>query len=90
MRDFYLLMLLVVAVTGSALTVVYVKHESRSLFAELRKVQKQQDQQVIHWGRLQLQSSTLLTQSNVESTARKKLGMVMPESIQIVTMPGHE
>jgi cell division protein FtsL len=86
MRRLYWLMLLVVAVTGSALTVVYVKHESRALFSELRRMQKAQDEQVIHWGKLQLQSSTLLTQSNVESMARKKLGMVLPESIEIVTI----
>jgi cell division protein FtsL len=86
MRRLYWLMLLVVAVTGSALTVVYVKHESRALFAELRQLQKAQDEEVIHWGRLQLQSSTLLTQANVESMARKKLGMVLPEHIEIVAL----
>ena len=51
--------LLLTLVLGSALTVVYVKHQSRVLFAELREVQKQQDSQVIEWGRLQLQNTTL-------------------------------
>jgi len=90
MRRLYWLMLLIVLVTGSAMTVIYVKHESRVLFAELRRVQKQQDQQVIHWSRLQLQNSTLITQANVESMARKKLGMVLPEEIQIVTLSDYE
>lgn len=90
MRRLYWLMLLIVLVTGSAMTVIYVKHESRVLFAELRKVQKQQDQQLIHWSRLQLQNSTLITQANVENMARKKLGMVLPENIQIVTLNGYE
>jgi cell division protein FtsL len=84
------LMLLIVLVTGSALTVIYVKHESRVLFSELRQVQKKQDEQVIQWGRLQLQNSTLITQANVESMARKKLGMVLPESVQIVTLADYE
>jgi cell division protein FtsL len=87
MNRLYWLMLLIVLVTGSAMTVIYVKHESRVLFAELRQVQKQQDAMVIHWSRLQLQKSTLITQSNVESTARKKLNMILPEDIQIVTLP---
>ncbi len=90
MRRVYWLMLLVVLVTGSALTVVYVKHESRVLFAELRQVQKLQDEEMIHWGRLQLQNSTLLTQANVETMARKKLGMVLPDNVQIVTLPTDE
>ena len=60
------------------------------LFAELRQVQKLQDEEMIHWGRLQLQNSTLLTQANVETMARKKLGMVLPENVQIVTLPINE
>jgi cell division protein FtsL len=87
MSRLYWLMLLIVLVTGSAMTVIYVKHESRALFSELRKVQKKQDEIVIQWSRLQIQNSTLITQANVESMARKKLGMILPEDIQIVTLP---
>jgi cell division protein FtsL len=87
MNRLYWLMLLIVLVTGSAMTVIYVKHESRVLFSELRQLQKQQDEIVIHWSRLQIQNSTLITQANVESMARKKLGMILPEDIQIVTLP---
>ena len=78
--------LLLTLVIGSALTVVYVKHESRVLFAELRSVQKQQDQQVIEWSRLQLQNSTLATHSNVESRARKDLKMRLPEDVELVRL----
>jgi len=87
MNRLYWLMLLIVLVTGSAMSVIYVKHESRALFSELRQLQKQQDEIVIHWSRLQIQNSTLITQANVESMARKKLGMILPEDIQIVTLP---
>ncbi len=87
MARIYWLTLLVAMVVSSALTVVYVKHESRILFAELRTVQKLQDQQVIQWGRLQLQNSTLATHSNVESKARKALKMLLPDNVQIVLLP---
>jgi cell division protein FtsL len=87
MNRLYWLMLLIVLVTGSAMTVIYVKHKSRVLFSELRQLQKQQDEIVIQWSRLQIQNSTLITQANVESMARKKLGMILPEDIQIVTLP---
>ena len=90
MNKLYWMTLLIVLVTGSSLTVIYVKHESRVLFSELRRVQKLQDEQVIHWSRLQLQNSTLVTQSNVEKVARKKLGMVLPDRVQIVTLKDHE
>ncbi len=90
MNRLHWLLLLIVLVTGSAMTVIYVKHESRVLFSELRQVQKRQDEQVIHWSQLQLQNGTLVTQSNVEAIARKKLGMVLPDNIQIVTLSDHE
>ena len=76
--------LLLTLVLGSALTVIYIKHESRMLFAELRAVQKQQDLQVIEWSRLQLQNSTLATHSNVESRARRDLKMRLPEDVELV------
>ncbi len=78
--------LLLTLVIGSALTVVYVKHQSRMLFAELRGVQKQQDRQVIEWGRLQLQNTTLATHANVESRARKDLKMRLPDSVELVPL----
>jgi cell division protein FtsL len=78
--------LLVTLVLGSALTVVYVKHQSRVLFAELREVQKEQDRQVIEWGRLQLQNTTLATHANVEERARKDLKMRLPEDVQLVRL----
>ena len=81
-----LISLLLAFVLGSALTVIYVKHQSRVLFAELRAIQKQQDQQVIHWGRLQLQNTTLATHSNVESRARHDLQMRIPENVELVRL----
>ena len=78
--------LLLTLVIGSALTVVYVKHQSRMLFAELRSIQKQQDQQVIEWGRLQLQNTTLATHANVEARARKDLQMRLPDNVELVRL----
>ena len=75
MPGVYGVLLLLAFVIGSALSVIYVKHESRVLFSELRNVQKKQDQEIIEWGQLQLQNSTLATHSNVESHARKTLKM---------------
>ena len=80
------LSLLLTLVLGSALTVIYVKHQSRVLFAELRAIQKQQDQQVIHWGRLQLQNTTLATHSHVDSRARHDLQMLIPDKVELVQL----
>ncbi len=82
----YLLLLLVTLVIGSGMSVIYVKHQSRVLFSELREVQRRQDREMIQWSRLQLQIGTLLTQANVESMARRKLGMEMPEDIRMIRL----
>ncbi len=87
MPRIYWFALLLTMVISSALTVIYVKHESRILFAELRDTQKLQDQEIIEWGRLQLQNSTLATHSNVESRARKILKMRLPDQVQVVQLP---
>jgi len=87
MPRIYWLALLLTMVLSSAMAVIYVKHESRLLFAELRNIQKLQDQQMIEWSRLQLQNSTLATHSNVESRARKTLKMRLPENVQLVQLP---
>ena len=83
----YWTLLLLTLVIGSAMSVIYVKHQSRVLFAELRHVQKMQDQEVIEWGQLQLQNTTLATHSNVESRARKQLQMIFPRVIHQVHLP---
>ncbi len=83
----YWMLLLLTLVIGSAMSVIYVKHQSRVLFAELRHVQKMQDQEVIEWGQLQLQNTTLAAHSNVESRARRQLQMIFPRVIHQVHLP---
>ncbi len=83
----YWMLLLLTLVIGSAMSVIYVKHQSRVLFAELRHVQKMQDQEVIEWGQLQLQNTTLAAHSNVETRARRQLQMIFPRVIHQVHLP---
>ena len=47
---------------------------------------KARDDMDIEWGQLQLEQSTLATHSRVEKTASTKLGMVIPESKQVVIL----
>lgn len=77
-------LLLVFVVVGSALAVVYTKHESRKLFIELQVLKKEQDKMDIEWGRLQLEQSAWATHGRVEKIARKRLGMHMPSADEVV------
>ncbi len=73
-----LVLLLAAAVLGSALGVVYTKHQTRKLFVELQTLQKIRDEMNVEWGQLQLEESTWGTNARVEGMAREKLGMIMP------------
>ena len=69
-----------VAVLGSALGVVYAKHEARSRFNELQKLTQRRDDLDIEWGQLQLEQSTWATHGRVERVARDELRMVIPQA----------
>ena len=75
-----------VAVLGSALGVVYAKHEARSRFNELQKLTQQRDDLDIEWGQLQLEQSAWSTHAFVERVASQRLRMAMPrpQDIQVV------
>ena len=76
--------LLAVLVVVSSLGVVYAKHESRLLFGELQALEAERDRMNTEWGQLQLEQSTLTTHGQVESAARTRLGMLIPEPDQVV------
>lgn len=70
-----LMIVLIMAVMSSAFGVIYSKHRNRMLYFELTRLQRQQDELNVNWGRLQLEQSTWATHSRIESIARKKLNM---------------
>jgi cell division protein FtsL len=77
---------LAVLVMISAFGVIYAKHQSRKQFVELQALHKARDDMDIEWGQLQLEQGTLATHSRVEKTAGTRLGMVMPDTKQVVIL----
>ena len=83
------LIFLVVAlalVVGSALGVVYTRHESRRAAVELGLLEDQRDEIIAEWSRLQLEQAWLADASHVESKAREHLGMEIPEQAVILVV----
>ena len=77
---------LYVAIFISALNVVIARHEARRLFVELQSLEKERDELNEEWGRLQLEQSTWAVNDRVESMARTKLDMKMPEQSSVVLL----
>lgn len=78
-----------VAITVSALAVVYGQHRSRELFVELQQLERERAEIETEWGQLELEQSTWATQGRIERIARERLNMRLPEfeRAEIVMLP---
>jgi cell division protein FtsL len=80
------LTLLVVAVVASALSVIELRHQNRTLFAELQTLTHERDALRVEWGQLLLEQGAWSEHRRVEETARARLGMALPSSEQVVVV----
>ena len=77
--------LLVVAVLGSGVGVVYAKNQSRALFVELQKMRAENDMAVMEWGRLQLELASVGSLEDVTRAAQRlKMRPPQPDNVVVV------
>ena len=81
-----LLPVLLLATIATAMAAAYAKHQSRKLFIELQALEAERDAMNVEWGQLQLEQSTHTTHGKVESAARKRLGMNIPDQQQVMML----
>ena len=74
------------AVVLTAIGVVYSKYLSRRDFVVLQELQAEKERLGVEWGRLQLEESTLATDSQVEQRARDRLQMHLPDMNEVVVI----
>ncbi len=77
------LMVLFVSVVFVAIKTVVHRHESRTLFMQLQKLEKERDKLSAQWSRLKLEQGTTLNQVRVEQKARWDLSMKMPKTSEV-------
>lgn len=77
-RPGLLVTLLALAVMASAVAVVEIKHESRSLFLTLESLRDTRDELNTAWSRLRLEQGALAMHSRVERIARDAIGLRQP------------
>lgn len=80
------ILIVLALVTGSALGVVYTRHESRSLAVELAALEDGRDEAIAEWSRLQLEQAWLADAGHVESKARAELDMDQPAETRILVI----
>jgi len=82
----FIVLIALVGVIGSALGVVYTRHESRRYSVELGLLEDQRDAHIAEWSRLQLEQAWLADAGHVESRAREQLGMQTPADARILVV----
>ena len=72
-----------------ALSLVYTRVTTRSLYLQLQAEQQFRDDFNVEWGRLLLQEARYAEPRYIEKVARQKLGMVFPvrEKISVIRLP---
>ena len=78
-----LLAVLYFVVVVVAIVVVMLRHESRGLFLEHQKLEKQHNILIAQWSRLKLEQGVMLNDIYVERKARENLGMSIPKAKDI-------
>jgi len=82
----FIVLIALVGVIGSALGVVYTRHESRRYSVELGLLEDQRDAHIAEWSRLQLEQAWLADAGHVENRAREQLGMHTPPEARILVV----
>ncbi|WP_455234122.1 cell division protein FtsL [Thiogranum longum] len=78
--------LLLMATVATAMAAAYAKHHSRKLFIQLQELESQRDAMNVEWGQLQLEQSTHTTHGKVETAARKRLVIQIPDPEQVMIL----
>jgi cell division protein FtsL len=68
----------------TALAVIYSKYNSRLIFIDIQKQERELDQREVEWGQTQLELTTFAEQNRVEQVARQKLKLVLPLHEKII------
>jgi len=80
------LLVLVLAMVGSALGVVYSTQVSRQLLNELQGLEVRRNDLQEEWGRLLLEQSSLASQGRIEDKAMNELGLEAPAMDKVVVV----
>ncbi|MDD2342112.1 MAG: cell division protein FtsL [Tolumonas sp.] len=81
--------ILSLAILGSALTTIVVTDDTRSVTAELNKVQSKSDDLEVEWRHLVLEQNAQAEHSRVSDIAKVKLAMTRPKPLEekMISLP---
>ena len=86
MRLWLACLLALVLVLVSSLSVILSTYKSRQLFSDVQLQHRESMQLEEQWGRLLLEQSTWSSHTPIESLAKNKLNMVVPDPARMIVI----
>jgi len=83
---FFLIAVMLLAVLGSAIAVVYARQQHRQAYVELTRLENERDELNMEFSRLQLEQATWAETNRIEQVATERLGMKFPEGADMVVI----
>ena len=83
---YFLMLLLVSAVLGTGIAVVYARQEHRQAYVQLNKLVRERDELNIEFSRLQLEQATWSETNRIEQVATERLQMTFPQAKDVVVL----
>lgn len=74
---------LLLAVIASGVSVVWARHQDRTAFVQLTRLQSERDALNVEFGRLELEQATWASPARIEAVARGQLGMISPPAASV-------
>jgi cell division protein FtsL len=87
-RHWVLFFALLLAITATAMGVVFTTYTTRHLLNSLQQLVQEQNRLQVEWGQLLLEQSSLVAQGQVEEIAISQLGMEIPSMDKVVVFTG--
>ena len=79
-------MILAILLAAVLVAYVYSQNETRKVFAAIQQIEQEKTRINGEWARLQIELSTLVSNSRIEHLAKSELGMKLPEDEQIMVI----
>ena len=83
-REVIVLTSLITIILAQSLGVIYAKQTKRLLHAQIQSLYAARDKLQVEWSQLLLEQGTWQADARVERIARDKLGMVVPDKINVI------
>lgn len=83
-KPLLMVIIMSVLVLVQALGVIYTKHTKRIVHTKIQALYGQRDKLQVEWSQLLLELSTWQSDARVERIAREKLGMVVPDKVNVL------